>query len=85
MSRAFRCCRPMFGKDKWFVVTSFASCVNESSMIVFSRNHVTLGRGRPESSQNGASKSRVMKAHDERKSLGSGLYLLREYKNQMVA
>ena len=84
MSRAFRCCRPMFGKDKWFAVMSFASCVYESSMIVFSRNHVTLGRGRPESSQNGASKSRVLKAQDERKSVGSGPYLLTEYKNQTV-
>lgn len=45
--RAFTCCRPMFGYDKWFTVTPSGRCSNDSSITVLSKYHVTFGRGRP--------------------------------------
>lgn len=45
--RAFTCCRPIFGYDKWFTVTPSGRCSNDSSMTVLSKYHVTFGRGRP--------------------------------------
>ena len=45
--RAFRCCRPMFGYDRWFTVMPSFLVSNDSSITVFSKYHVTFGRGRP--------------------------------------
>lgn len=46
-NRAFTCCRPIFGYDKWFTVTPSWRCSNDSSITVLSKYHVTFGRGRP--------------------------------------
>lgn len=45
--RAFTCCRPILGYDKWFTVTPSGRCSNDSSITVLSKYHVTFGRGRP--------------------------------------
>lgn len=46
-SRAFTCCRPMFGYDKWLTVLPSGRCSNVSSITVLSRYQVTFGRGTP--------------------------------------
>lgn len=47
-NRAFTCCRPIFGYDKWFTVIPSGRCSNDSSITVLSKYHVTFGLGRPE-------------------------------------
>lgn len=44
---AFKCCRPIFGYDKWLTVLPSGRCSNDSSITVLSKYHVTFGRGRP--------------------------------------
>lgn len=47
MRRAERCCRPTEGKVRLLTVMPSERCSNESSITVFSRYHVTRGRGFP--------------------------------------
>lgn len=46
--RAFKCCRPTLGNERWFVVRPLGRCSNDSSSTELSKYHVTLGAGRPE-------------------------------------
>lgn len=45
--RAFRCCLPTLGNERWFTVSPSGRCSKDSSMTVLSRYQVTFGRGRP--------------------------------------
>lgn len=47
-NRAFTCCRPIFGYDKWFTVIPSGRFSNDSSITVLSKYHVRFGTGRPE-------------------------------------
>lgn len=44
---AFKCCRPIFGYDKWLTVLPSVRCSNDSSITELSKYQVTFGRGRP--------------------------------------
>lgn len=47
MSLALRCCRPMLGNVRLLTVTPSSLNSYESSINVFSRYHIKLGRGSP--------------------------------------
>lgn len=51
VNREFRCCLPMAGNNKWFIVLPSGLCSKDSSITVLSKYHVTFGRGRPEKAQ----------------------------------
>lgn len=48
ISLELRCCRPILGKVRVFIVFPSDFCSNDSSIIVFSKYHIKDGFGSPE-------------------------------------